>query len=220
MHLYPIDGAVHRVAGAATPFAFRRARYAQVIVGVDPDPGRLDALRTWTREYHDALHPFSAGGGYVNMLMDDEGEDRVEAAYGDNFPRLVETKRRYDPENLWHVQQEHPDLLMTRRILVIGAGVAGSAAARAMVRCGLDVTLVERRSAEPGPGLGLNLPGNAVRALRQLGAAAAVEAARSSGLPAGSAPPTTACSSRWTRVGSGRRWRRRCAYVAGCSSTP
>ena len=108
MHLYPIDGAVHRVAGAATPFAFRRARYAQVIVGVDPDPGRLDALRTWTREYHDALHPFSAGGGYVNMLMDDEGEDRVEAAYGDNFPRLVETKRRYDPENLWHVNKNIP----------------------------------------------------------------------------------------------------------------
>ena len=108
MHLYPIDGAVHRVGGAATPFAFRRARYAQVIVGVDPDPGRLDALRTWTREYHDALHPFSAGGGYVNMLMDDEGDDRVEAAYGENFPRLVEAKRRYDPENLWHVNKNIP----------------------------------------------------------------------------------------------------------------
>ena len=55
-----------------------------MIVGVDPGPGRLDALRTWTREYHDALHPFSAGGGYVNMLMDDEGDDRVEAAYADD----------------------------------------------------------------------------------------------------------------------------------------
>lgn len=66
---------------------------------------------------------------------------------------------------------------MSRRILVIGAGVAGSAAARAMVTHGLDVTLVEKRSADPGPGLGLNLPGNAVRALRHLGAATRVEAA-------------------------------------------
>lgn len=56
----------------------------------------------------DALHPFSAGGGYVNMLMDDEDNDRVEAAYGENFPRLVETKRRYDPENLWHVNKNIP----------------------------------------------------------------------------------------------------------------
>ncbi len=63
-----------------------------------PGPGSTD----------DALHPFSAGGGYLNMLMDDEGDDRVEAAYGENFPRLVEAKRRYDPENLWHVNKNIP----------------------------------------------------------------------------------------------------------------
>ena len=92
---------------------------------------------------------------------------------------------------------------MTRRILVIGAGVAGSAAARAMVRSGLDVTLVERRSAEPGPGLGLNLPGNAVRALRQLGAAASVEAA---GVPVSRREYRTADDRLLFAVDEGRFW--------------
>ena len=110
---------------------------------------------------------------------------------------------------------------MNGRILVIGAGVAGSAAARAMVRSGLDVTLVEKRSADPGPGLGLNLPGNAVRALRHLGAATRVEAA---GVPIARREYRTADDrllfAGGRGAGSGRRWRRRCAYGGGCSSTP
>ena len=109
---------------------------------------------------------------------------------------------------------------MTRRILVIGAGVAGSAAARAMVRCGLDVTLVERRSAEPGPGLGLNLPGNAVRALRQLGAAASVEAA---GVPVSRREYRTADDRLLFAVDEGRFWAEVAPSVCvrrGCSSTP
>jgi FAD/FMN-containing dehydrogenase len=108
MHLYPIDGAAGRVGRNETAFSHRQARYAQVIVGVDPDPANLDAIRSWARQYHDALHPFSAGGGYVNMLMDDEGADRVEASYRDNFPRLVEVKRRYDPANLFRVNANIP----------------------------------------------------------------------------------------------------------------
>lgn len=67
---------------------------------------------------------------------------------------------------------------MTRRVLVAGAGVAGLATARALRRAGVDdVTVVERRAGAPGPGLGLNLPGNAVRALEALGVADAVLAA-------------------------------------------
>jgi FAD/FMN-containing dehydrogenase len=108
MHLYPVDGAAHRVGPHETAFSHRQARYAQVIVGVDPDPAKLDAIRSWTRAYHDALHPFSAGGGYVNMLQDDEGADRVRASYRDNFPRLVEVKRRYDPANLFRVNANIP----------------------------------------------------------------------------------------------------------------
>ena len=105
MHLYPVSGAAQRVDGTETAYAHRQARYAQVIVGVDPDPARLDEMTAWARSYHDALHPHSAGGGYVNMMMDDEGPDRVRASYGDNFSRLADVKRRYDPENAFHVNQ-------------------------------------------------------------------------------------------------------------------
>jgi FAD/FMN-containing dehydrogenase len=105
MHLYPIDGAAHRVRNGDTAFSYRDARYGQVIVGVDPDPANNDRMSAWTREYHDALHPHSAGGAYVNMMMHDEGPDRVRASYRDNYDRLVEVKRRYDPANLFRVNQ-------------------------------------------------------------------------------------------------------------------
>ena len=105
MHLYPIDGAVHDVPPEATPFTYRSSAYAQVIVGVDPDPGKVPELRDWARGYFDALHPFSAGGAYVNFLMDDEGTDRVKATYGSNYARLVDAKRQYDPANFFRVNQ-------------------------------------------------------------------------------------------------------------------
>jgi FAD/FMN-containing dehydrogenase len=105
MHLYPIDGAAHQVDGQATALAYRKSRYGQVIVGVDPDPANAEAITAWAKAYHDALHPHSAGGGYVNMMMHDEGEERVRASYGDNYDRLVQVKRRYDPANLFRVNQ-------------------------------------------------------------------------------------------------------------------
>ena len=105
MHLYPIDGAAHRVRNGDTAFSYRDARYGQVIVGVDPDPANNERMTAWAREYHDALHPHSAGGAYVNMMMHDEGPDRVRASYRDNYDRLVEVKRRYDPTNLFRVNQ-------------------------------------------------------------------------------------------------------------------
>ena len=105
MHLYPIDGAVHRVGKDDTAFSYRDARWAQVIVGVDPDPANAPAITEWASDYWEALHPYSAGGAYVNFLMDDEGSGRVKATYGDNYDRLVEVKRRYDPDNLFRVNQ-------------------------------------------------------------------------------------------------------------------
>ncbi|RKH16859.1 FAD-binding oxidoreductase [Corallococcus sp. CA041A] len=104
MHLYPIDGAAHRVGPHDTAFRFRDARWSEVIVGVDPSPERAADISTWTKEYWSALHPYSAGGAYVNFMME-EGQERVQATYGDNYPRLVEVKRTYDPQNLFHVNQ-------------------------------------------------------------------------------------------------------------------
>jgi FAD/FMN-containing dehydrogenase len=58
----------------------------------------------WTRAYWAALHPYSAGGAYSNMMME-EGQDRVRAAYGAHYDRLAQIKRRYDPGNLFRVNQ-------------------------------------------------------------------------------------------------------------------
>jgi hypothetical protein len=104
MHLYPIDGAVHDTPADATAFSYRDSRFAQVIVGVDPDPAKADELRDWTVGYYEATHPFGAGGAYVNFMMD-EGEERVRATYGDNYKRLAEVKGTYDPGNLFRVNQ-------------------------------------------------------------------------------------------------------------------
>ncbi|HEY3082771.1 MAG TPA: FAD-binding oxidoreductase [Chloroflexota bacterium] len=104
MHLYPVDGAAHRVGKAETAFSFREAKYGEVIVGVDPDPATNERNIAWVKDYWTALHPFSAGGAYVNMMMD-EGQERVQAAYRDNYARLAEVKTRYDPTNLFHVNQ-------------------------------------------------------------------------------------------------------------------
>jgi FAD/FMN-containing dehydrogenase len=103
MHLYPIDGAAHGVGPADTPWAYRDANWAAVIAGVDPDPANAAAITAWTVDYFEALHPYTAGGSYVNFLG--EGEDRVQATYRDNYPRLAAVKAQYDPENLFHVNQ-------------------------------------------------------------------------------------------------------------------
>lgn len=104
MHLYPINGQAHKKKNEDTAFSYRDANWAQVIVGIDTDPGNEEKLSTWTREYWTALHPFSAGGAYVNFMME-EGQDRVKAAYKDNYERLSKIKSKYDPENLFKVNQ-------------------------------------------------------------------------------------------------------------------
>ena len=104
MHLYPIDGAAARVAPDATAFAYRDGGWAGIIAGVDPDPANAEPITRWTRDYWAALHPTSAGGAYVNFLMD-EGPDRVRASYRGNHDRLAEIKNRYDPHNLFHLNQ-------------------------------------------------------------------------------------------------------------------
>lgn len=104
MHLYPINGAAHRVGKHETAWSYRDANFAQVIVGVDPDPANNPRAIAWSKEYWRKLHPFSAGGAYVNMMMD-EGQDRVKASYRDNYARLAQVKAKYDPHNLFRVNQ-------------------------------------------------------------------------------------------------------------------
>jgi hypothetical protein len=104
MHLYPVNGAPPRVGKNDTAYSFREALFAEVIVGVDPDPANAQQISAWCKGYWDALHPFSAGGAYVNFMMD-EGQDRVQATYRDNYQRLAEIKSKYDPNNFFRVNQ-------------------------------------------------------------------------------------------------------------------
>ena len=104
MHLYPISGAAGRVGKNETPWLYRDAKYAGVFVGIDPDPANAEKITRWAKDYWEALHPYSSGGVYLNFIMD-EGQERIKASYGENYERLLEIKKKYDPENFFKVNQ-------------------------------------------------------------------------------------------------------------------
>ena len=104
MHLYPINGAVHRSNGNGSAWAYRDANWSMVIAGVDPDPANNDKMTQWAKEYWEALHPHNRGGAYINFMME-EGDDRIKSTYGKNYERLREVKAKYDPQNLFRVNQ-------------------------------------------------------------------------------------------------------------------
>jgi hypothetical protein len=105
MHLYPIDGAAQRVPKDAMAWSSRDATWSMVIAGIHPDPKQAQALKDWGRAYWKAVHPFNLEGVYVNFMMDDEADGRVQASYGDNYARLAAIKAQYDPKNLFRVNQ-------------------------------------------------------------------------------------------------------------------
>lgn len=104
MHIYPINGACHRVASDATAFAYRDATFATVIAGMWPDPADNDKNIKWVKDYYKALEPHSAAGGYINFMADDD-QDRIHDNYKDNYSRLATIKKQYDPGNLFHENQ-------------------------------------------------------------------------------------------------------------------
>jgi FAD/FMN-containing dehydrogenase len=104
MHIYPINGACHKVKADATAFAYRDANFATVIAGMWPDSSQNVANTKWVREYYDATAPHSEEGGYINFMSEDD-QSRIKANYKGNYQRLVDVKRKYDPNNLFHVNQ-------------------------------------------------------------------------------------------------------------------
>jgi FAD/FMN-containing dehydrogenase len=104
VHIYPINGACARVAPDATAFAYRDAKFATVIAGMWPDPARNEQNIRWVRDYYAAIAPFSEQGGYVNFMSGDD-QDRVRTSFRRNYDRLTEIKRKYDPGNLFHINQ-------------------------------------------------------------------------------------------------------------------
>ncbi|TIV11717.1 MAG: oxidoreductase, partial [Mesorhizobium sp.] len=105
MHLYPIDGAVRRVGKNETAWNARDATWSMVIAAIDPDPAKAADLTKWAKTYWASIHPHNGEGGYVNFMMEDEGEARVQASYGANYERLSQVKRIYDPFNIFRVNQ-------------------------------------------------------------------------------------------------------------------
>jgi FAD/FMN-containing dehydrogenase len=104
VHIYPINGAVHDVPSDATAFGHRDANFAAVIAGMWPDPADNERNIRWVRDYYEAIAPYSQAGGYVNFAAADD-QNKVADNYGANFARLAEIKQRYDPGNLFHLNQ-------------------------------------------------------------------------------------------------------------------
>ncbi|GGY10818.1 oxidoreductase [Litchfieldella qijiaojingensis] len=102
--LFPIDGACQRVAPDATAFAYRDASFATVLGPSWPDPDDSERNIDWGRAYYQALRPYSEEGGYVNFMSGDD-DDRVRANYRQNYDRLIKLKTRYDPANLFRLNQ-------------------------------------------------------------------------------------------------------------------
>lgn len=108
MHIYPLDGAVHDIEEGDTAYSHREAKFVHIIAGIDADGGNMPERQVWVRNYWTALHPHSSAGTYVNFLMD-EGQKRIKASYRQNFERLTQVKREWDPENMFHMNQNiHP----------------------------------------------------------------------------------------------------------------
>lgn len=103
-HLYPIDGACNEISNEETAWSNRDVRWAQVIIGVDPDAANSDKVTQWAKDYYNDLIPHAMGGAYVNFMMN-EDQKRVKDSYKGNYDRLAKIKREYDPTNFFHINQ-------------------------------------------------------------------------------------------------------------------
>jgi FAD/FMN-containing dehydrogenase len=99
-----LGGAISQVPQQATAYGHREAQFAMNVHGRWADPEKDEACIAWSRDLFKAAAPFATGAVYVNFMTQDEGE-RVRAAYGSNYERLVQLKRKYDPTNLFRMNQ-------------------------------------------------------------------------------------------------------------------
>ena len=100
-----LAGASQKIGNEETAYSYREANYVHVIAAMYPDPADTPKNKQWVRNYWEALRPHSAGGAYLNFLTEDDGEDRLKACFRGNYDRLVSIKNKYDPGNLFRVNQ-------------------------------------------------------------------------------------------------------------------
>src|SRR5262249_14866111 len=97
-------GAANEVPFDATAYSARDARFVVNVHGRWQSPQQDDECIRWSRAFFNAAAPYASGGAYTNFMTADEDE-RVATAYGANYARLLEIKQRYDPENIFHLNQ-------------------------------------------------------------------------------------------------------------------
>ena len=162
MHLYPIDGAAHDLGARRTPRGATATppgpRSTPASIPTRPTPTRI---RDWTVAYQEALHPYSAGGAYVNMMME-EGPDRVRASYRGNYDRLAAREGGLRPRQRLPHQPEHRAggepmmraLLAVLAVLAVTAPAAGAQTPQCAVLgtpCKLSVGLDDAQFMNPHP---------------------------------------------------------------------
>lgn len=99
-----LAGSANRVATDATAYGVRDAKFVLNVHTRWNEAADDETCITWAREVFNASAPYASTGAYMNFLTEEEG-DRIPAAYGSNYDRLVQIKKKYDPENLFHVNQ-------------------------------------------------------------------------------------------------------------------
>jgi FAD/FMN-containing dehydrogenase len=100
-----LGGAISRVAATDTAFSHRHAQHSLLVAGVVADRGAVEQMVPWTRHLWSAMQPFLDAGVYVNYLSDGESQTTIHSAYGVNYQRLADIKRKYDPTNLFRLNQ-------------------------------------------------------------------------------------------------------------------
>ncbi|MGH2726007.1 MAG: FAD-binding oxidoreductase [Actinomycetota bacterium] len=104
VHFYPIDGAVNRVGKDDTAFPHRDVKFQPVVAGMWDDPKQNDNNIKWVRDFWTALQPHSSAGGYINF-MDADDQSRIQDNYSGTYAKLATVKKKYDPGNLFHMNQ-------------------------------------------------------------------------------------------------------------------
>lgn len=103
--IFQLAGAIAQRGEAETAATYRKAAFIHIIAASWEDPQSSEKHVQWTRNLWEDVRPYSSGAGYANFHTQDEGEDRVRASYGSNFERLAALKEKYDPDNLFRVNQ-------------------------------------------------------------------------------------------------------------------
>jgi hypothetical protein len=107
IHVHHFGGAVSRVPAASSAYGERQAPFILNIIASSFTGEKFDGHVDWARRLYQAIEPASTGGAYINFLSN-EGPERVRAAYGEKYARLVALKDQYDPTNLFRLNQNIP----------------------------------------------------------------------------------------------------------------